>query len=255
MAREPGDDDEEVKLPDDEEEGDAGRDDDEGGDEAEAGQEPEDAQAEEGPVDKQPSRQTRRVQELRRVAQEQTERAQEQTERAARFERELAEERARRAQPQFQQESPEQEQARLALMTTEERIEYRLNKAEQRHQREMNVTRFQAADMADRAAYESKAAYEPRFKKYASEVETLLRQERQAGRDFPRETILSFVLGQKVLQGERSREAAAKAGKDRIKAQTTRADSGRSDRAAPRERTGQGDSIRDLERRLEGRFI
>ena len=244
-------DDEDLKLPEDEDEGQPGQLDDESGDEAETGQESPDAETEEGQVDeeRQPSRATKRVQELRRVAQEASERA-------ARVEREIAELRAERSRPQpQQQESPEQEQARLALMTTEERIEYRLNKAEQRHQREMNMTRFQAADMADKAAYESRASVDPRYKKYSKEVEDLLLRERSAGRDFPRETILKFVLGSKVMENQSSRERAAKEGKERINRQTTRPAEGRSDRAAPRERVGQGSTLRDLERRLEGRFI
>ena len=242
-----GDDDEEVKLPD-EEEGEPGQLDDEGGDEAEAGQESPDAEAEEGEVEAKPSRATRRVQELRRVAQEASDRA-------ARVEREIAELRAQRAQPQIQQETPEQEQAKLALMTTEERWEYKFNKAQQEHIRAMNLTRFQTADMTDRASYEAKASFDPRFKKYAKEVEDLLQQERRAGRDFPRETILRFVLGSKVMESSQSREAAAKAGKDRIRAQTTRPAEGRSDRAPPRERGATGNFVADFERRYGDKFI
>src|SRR6185437_7832447 len=187
MAKDPKDpnDDEEILEENAE---DAGLDDDEGGDEAETGQKSEDAETEEGQVEEPQSRGERRFQKLSTTARESAARAQalEVEVRQLRAEREQREAAAR----QPKEESPEEEAARLALMTVEERVDYRLEKAERRHQREIAMTRFQAADMADRAAYESKAAANPRYKRYAKEVEDLLASERRAGRDFPRETVL-----------------------------------------------------------------
>lgn len=245
--------DEEV-LNDEIEEGDAGLDDNEGGDETEAGQEPEDVEAQEGQVEAQPqSRGERRFQKLTaetRAARAESAALREEVAKLA-AERQAREQQA--AQPK--EESPEQEQARLAMMTVEERVDYRLNKAERRHQFEMNVTRFHAADMADRSAYATKAAEDPRRKRMEKEVDALLAQERRAGRDFPRDTIYYFLLGQKVDQGGPARDKAKKAGAARIQSQRATADSGRSDRAATRRSDGSGNSIRDLEKRLEGQFI
>src|ERR1700722_20175542 len=103
------DEDEALRLDDEEESSDAGSVNDEGGGETEAGQESQDAQAQEGL-----GRREKRIQALRREAQEASDRA-------SRFERELNEERARYRQQPQQGETTEQENARLALMTAEER--------------------------------------------------------------------------------------------------------------------------------------
>lgn len=234
-------DDDEISLPDEEidDEGqDAGSIDNEGGDEAQAGQESQDAQGEE-----RLGRRERRIQALRQEAKESNERA-------ARFERELAEERARRQQPQQQGESPQAEEARIALMTTEERLEYKLNKAIQQNTLQMNITRFQAADMADRAAYQSKAAVDPKYKKYAAEVEQVLADSRRQGRDFDRETVLRYVLGGKLLNN--NKEPQRQRGQENIRRQMARADSGRGDVSTIRQRSGSGNTLSDLEKRLTG---
>jgi hypothetical protein len=248
-------DDEEIKLPDEEEGTDAGLDDDEGGDEAEAGQEPETAEAEEGLEDEPPqrSRATRAVQEAKRTAREAAARAQALEAEVAQLRAERAAREAAAAQPK--EETPEQEAQKLASMTIEERLDYRLAKSEARHAREIGLANFRSADMADKASYEAKASSDPRRKRLANEVEQLLMSERRANRDFPRDTIYYFLLGQKVEQGSAARDKAARAGAQRIQRQTARADSGRSDRAAPRRGESDPNSIAALEKRLSGVYI
>lgn len=239
-------DDDEIALPEEDEGEDAGSLDHEGGDEAEAGQEPEDAEGQEGLDEPRVGRRERRVQALRREAQEANERA-------AKFERELNEERQRARQPQQPQtETPEQEANRLALMTVDERVEYRLAKAQRQNELQMNLLRFQHADATDKAAYEAKSAYDPRYKKYQPEVERLLAEERGRGNyGLPRETILFYVLGKKVAEN-RTREKQRERGRENIRRQQARADSGRGDIPATRQRQGSGNTLADLERRLDG---
>lgn len=225
---------------------DAGLDDNEGGNEAEAGQESPDAEGEEGQVDARPSRATRAVQEAKQAAKEAREEA-------AAFKRELEVLRAERAQRENtpKGESPEDEAARLALMTTDERTDYKLAKAERAHAFQLNVMRFQSADIQDKANYTAKASTDARYKKHQREVEELLAQERRTGRDLPRETILDFIIGRNIrLNGGATRDRARAEGAARIRSQEARADSGRSDRAAPR-RNESGNTLRDLEKRLE----
>ena len=253
MAKRPEEDpdEEDLALPDEEGEGDTGRDDDESGDASEAGQESQDAEAQEGEVvpPPEPSRATRRVQEAVRAAREASDKA-------AALEREIAALRAeRQQQQQAPQETPEQEAARLALMTAEERIDYRLNKAEQRHTQEMRLMAFRTSDATDKASYEAKAAYDSRYKKYQKEVEEVLAQERARGSNPPREVVLKYVLGDKLMAANSQREKAAQAGKERIRQQQSRADSGRSDRPTQRTRAGQGNTLSELEKRLDGVYI
>lgn len=222
---------------------DAGLDDNEGGNEAEAGQESPDAQAEEGQVDERPSRATRAVQEAKRATRE----AQEA--RAA-LEREVQQLRAERAQRENtpKGESFEDEQARLSLMTSDERTDYKIAKAKRENDLAINVMRFQSADVSDKAVFESKAGEDPRRKKYAADVESLLTMERHSGRNHLRETLYYYILGQRVAAG--GGKAAKEAAAARVKSQEARADSGRSDRAPARRNEG-GNTLRDLERRLE----
>ena len=224
---------------------DARLDDDEGGGEA-GGQEGEDGEGEEGQVDaRPPSRATRAVTEAKRIAREAAAEA-------AALKQEIAALRQQRQAPVT--ESREQEEAKLALMSVEERVDYKLAKAEKEHARQIALYEFKASDAADKASYEAKAAYEPRYKKYAADVEKLLLQERNAGRNFPRDTILKFVLGEKVMAAKPKVEQQRRDAQRRVNGQRTQPDQGRSDRAAPRGR-GNGNTLSDLERRLEGQYI
>jgi hypothetical protein len=63
----------------------------------------------------------------------------------------MAELRQQRQQAHPQEESPEQEQAKLALMSVEERVDYKLAKAEKINQRQMAMVQFQTAEAADKA--------------------------------------------------------------------------------------------------------
>lgn len=232
------------------EDDDAGLLDDEGGDEAETGQESENVEAQEGQVEEDgrpKGRATKAVLEAKRIARE----AAAET---ARVRQELESLRAERERERNRQqvESPEQEAARLALMTVEERVDYKLRKSEEKHTRELAAATFAAADAADKAAFEAKGAYDPRYKKYAPDVERLILQERQAGRNFPRDTILKFVLGEKVLANQAKVDAQRARGRENIRRQTTQPPSGRSDRAPARQRAGRGDTLADLEARLDG---
>lgn len=129
-----------------------------------------------------------------------------------------------------------------------------MERSEKRHQRELLLTRMQAADAADRASFQAKAAFDPRYKKYADRVEQVLADERRQGRDFPRETVLKFVLGEAVINSKGKSKQQQDAS-ERVRRQQARADSGRSDVSGQRQRQGQGNSLADLEKRLSGVFI
>ena len=245
MLDDPRDPDEEVledAHEEDDPEDDAGLGDDEGG--GKDGQEEQDDEAQEGLVEAKPSRASKAVLEAKRVAREAAAEA-------AALRKEMAELRQQRQQAHPQEESLEQEQAKLALMSVEERVDYKLAKAEKINQRQMAMVQFQTAEAADKASYEAKAAYEPRYKKYAADVEKLLSSERAAGKNWPRETILKFVLGERVLNAKPMVDKQRKDAQRRVSSQRTSPEAGRSDRAAQRGR-GNGSTLSELERRLEG---
>jgi hypothetical protein len=254
--RDPEIDDAEEDLQDDEqdvEEGsDAGSVDDEGRGEGTGRQEAEDDEGEEGLAAREERRPSRASSAVARAK----EAAKQATERAAAFEKELQELRRERQQPALPQEESDQEfQARMSLLTVEERVEAKLDRAQKRHERELNMLRVQSADQADRAAYQAKAATNPRYAKYETEVEKLLLEERRQGRNFPRELILRAVIGDKVLSNKANVSKQRSAAQRNVERQRGTPPEGRSDRNATRSRVGQGGGLADLERRLDGRTI
>jgi hypothetical protein len=77
-------------------------------------------------------------------------------------------------------------------------------------------------------------------------------EERRQGRDFPRETILRFVLGDRVMQNKGKIDQQRKQGQQNINRQRTQPDTSRSDRSAQRRGGSSGNTLADLEKRLEG---
>jgi hypothetical protein len=122
------------------------------------------------------------------------------TERAATLERELQQERANRAQPVQQQgETPQARQARLAAMAPDERAVALAAEGEERIHRLSAMAEFRMAEREDKADFAELTRGDPRAKKYAAEVESVLLAERQQGKNWPRKTILAFILGNRVM--------------------------------------------------------
>ena len=177
----------------------------------------------------QPSRRDRRLEELRQQARSAQERAD-------RIERDLAQERADRQRSQAQRTEAEERDA-LALMTPEERMDYRLRKSEERTAAMVAQANFHAQDAADKASFNSMAAGNKAVARHAEEVETRLQALRTQGGNIPREQMLRWVLGDKQLaQAGKVRQQAEDQGKRRIAAQTTRPGSGKGDQAGGRQR-------------------
>jgi hypothetical protein len=252
--RDPDEEPDDIQIEEGDEGEDAGQLDDESGREA-SGQDDEDTETDEGLTaedesGEEPPRRSRATSAVLKAR----ETAKSAAEKVDRLEQEIQELRTERQQHQarMQEETPDQEAARLSLMSAEERLDYKLAKAQKTQERQINMYRFEAVDKADKAAYEAKGSYDPRFKRYGKEVEDMLAVERRAGRDFSRETVLKFVLGQKVLDNAKNIKTQQAAGRKKVASQRTQAGDGRSDHAAPRGRAGRGNSLDDLERRLDG---
>lgn len=171
--------------------------------------------------------------------------AQEANERAAKVERELADLRAQ-TQARAQQEDPAAEAARMALMSPEERTDYRLNQAEQRNQQNINALRFQTQDQIDKAGFDAKAQYDPLVKKHAPEVEKRLTAMRQNGMNAPRDAVLTYVLGEIVrTQGTKKTAEQKGKGQENIRRQETTVTNNKGDTA-----TNRGKAPKSAEDRL-----
>jgi len=211
-------------------------------DDAEAGEETEDVLEAEAEEDKPRSRGEKRFQTLSKAAREANERA-------ARTERELQDLKRQLAAPaQQQQETPEAEAARLSLMTPEERIEYRLDKAQRETAGKMARLEFITQDQNDRAEFLTLAARDQRIGKIASEVETRLSDLRSKGQNVDRTSLAKFIIGEKALAAsDKAVKKAKQAAGKRVEAQTTKPGNGKGNVAGGRQKASQS-----LEDRLTG---
>jgi hypothetical protein len=180
-------------------------------------------------------------------------RAQEEKAHRERLDRELMEIKAAQ-QAARQQPSPEQEQERLAMMTPEERMEYKLSKTINELNRTQALTNFRNEDRADKALFDAKATADKVYKKYADKVEAeRVRQMRENNMVIPREELLKWIVGQDVLtnRGKKVEKAAAR-GQDNIRRNTAPVANGKGNTQASRQsatsntKQARYDRIKDL---------
>jgi hypothetical protein len=148
--------------------------------------------------------------------------------------RTLAEENARltrqldemRRAPPAPVETPQQRADRLALLAPEDRIreEFR-EELRARDQQQQNFSR-QIMDNTDRAAFAAKVASNPLARKLEAEVERKLADMRRNGADAPRETIFTYLVGERALQqmGKGSKTAAANRQRQQARPASSRGD-------------------------------
>lgn len=142
-----------------------------------------------------------------------------------------------------------QREERLALMDPEERREYVHQEQLQNLHNQVLLTQLQTQDALDKSEYSMKSASNPVYAKYSSEVEKRLASERQAGRNWSRETILAQVLGEQALKAKPNTKKKEEA-QERVNASKGKPISGRSNTTTYRPGRG-GESLDDLESRLE----
>ena len=244
-----GPDEEEIQDADGEDEGRDGEEPDgqEAGDGEEQGAQGH-AQGDEGHV-KPPSRSSLRIQ--KEIA-----RRKEAEQKFATLEREIAEIRAAQQQPRIdpaeQARQLAEEQQRVSLMAPHEVAQYYAQKTQQQMEYRLQLMQLSLAEENDRAAFNALQTSDPLARKYADEVERLIKSEKAEGRSVKRETALNFVIGQAMRKragaaGTRQGKAAAA----RVAGASTKP--GRMNGDAASDRTGRrgGDpSEAELERRL-----
>lgn len=214
-----GEDDEGVEndLDESSEDGGEAESDEDGGEAEEVGQKPKKAL----------SRGEKRIQALRKETQD---RDKEHKATTSRLEKEIERLRDQRLQPQMSREEAEQrERELLAVMTPEERSERRLEKAMEEMRSTAQRMSVQNADALDQAQYNAKAAADPRYRKYESEVTQRVQELRNQGQYVTREAVLKFIIGEKVLAKQASAEKQRSDGKKRIARQTSKTLNGRGD--------------------------
>lgn len=183
-------------------------------------------------------------------------RAQQRVETALREAREAKAELARFREEQERQKvegrtAAEQERERLALenMDPYERLEYRQRQVEQKAEQRVAQLEFRMADAADRTDFASKCARTPALAAVADEVESTLAAMRQGGTTAPRETIATYLIGQRAIsRAAGAKTRATKAGAARIAAAIARPSAARGDVRAESNRS---DNAQARRKRLE----
>jgi hypothetical protein len=122
-----------------------------------------------------------------------------------------------------------------------------MSRAERHFNNVLSQTQAQTQDVADKAAFDAKAEGNPRYKRYADEVERRLVDLRKQGQSAPREAILKFILGERLLtnNGGKSEQRQRQNGQRRI----ARASGGQQ---SPRGDAGGGrQALTEAEKRLK----
>ncbi|MDE1867085.1 MAG: hypothetical protein KGI08_05175 [Thaumarchaeota archaeon] len=184
--------------------------------------------------------------------------------RAARAEAAIARLQERQIPPQqaennFGVEPEDRFNARLQTMTLEERMEAKFDRAQQIHKIELGKMQFQAADGADRAAFQAKALTDPNRAKYMQQVEDTLAYERKNRTPFAaadREAIYYYLRGKAAEANSGKVNKVKQQAKERVQNQQARTLPGNSDQVPERRGGKVGDnSIAALEKRLAGVYI
>ena len=156
--------------------------------------------------------------------------------RAERLERELQDIRAERQRQTVQTQEREPSAEEMSLWSTDQIVQYRLDKATGKFNQTLQQMQFQNQESADKTSFHSLCASDSRAKKYADEVETRLLELRRQGQNAQREVILKYLLGEKLLQqSAKATSQQRKQGEQRIARQRGSNPPPRSDTRAGRQ--------------------
>lgn len=155
---------------------------------------------------------------------------------------------ARQNQPApVPQRTREEEDARLALMSPEERMNYRMETALSANTRQTQQVLTSIQDQTDSSDFRVLLRDKPQYKKFETEVNKRAGELRAKGTPLPREAILMFVVGETAVKST-EKPRTKQQSRQRMREQETRPASGGGDVRGDRRQTGTSGSA--LEKRL-----
>lgn len=119
-------------------------------------------------------------------------------------------------------ETPEQEAAKLALMTPEQIIDYKVDKALGRFKQTNERAQVATANAADKASFDTLIMGNQTFRKLAGEVERRHSEMMRAGTYPKREVVLMYLLGERALKMAQESGKQNNERTQRVERQTTR---------------------------------
>lgn len=119
-------------------------------------------------------------------------------------------------------ETPEQEAAKLALMTPEQIIDYKVDKALGRFAQNSQRSQLATANAVDKTSFDTMIMGNPTFRKLAPEVERRHAEMVRKGEYPTREAVLKFVLGERAMKMAQESGKQNNERTQRVERQTTR---------------------------------
>jgi len=157
-----------------------------------------------------------------------------------------------RPSPQQEQQTRESEEARMAMMSPEERMNYTLDRGMHRFNYMVQQAQATQIENNDRSHFQNIASNDRLARRFAPQVEELFTTLKNAGRMTAREVIYKYLVGEaavKAANGGQNRSKRRQAERE-INRNRPSSGSGRSDVSNERRRGAQ-----TLEQRLEGKLI
>ncbi len=131
----------------------------------------------------------------------------------------------------------EEERAALAVMNDQEKAMYHMAKEVRNLKAALPNVQLQLQDGNDKASFSSYVTANPKYQRYAADVEKAHGEFTKLGQFVQRRAVLAFVVGNAVLNSkEPGKQKRAAAG--RVRAQTTRGSGVRSDTGGTRSSKG-----------------
>lgn len=120
------------------------------------------------------------------------------------------------------------DEVEASLKTEAERVQFRMAREIKKTQASVQALAANNFDVADRADFRAKYSNHPRFSKFVDDVEKRYESLKGRGVSFPREAVMAYVLGERLLKNggkaavQQKRKAAKRIDRERGRASSTR---------------------------------
>lgn len=138
----------------------------------------------------------------------------------------------RQQQWQREQQQEREDRDRLALMTPDERADYRISRFEQTQRQRDQQRDLQLMAQLDKATFDAAAASNPVYRRMAAQVEQTFQEQMRKGAPTDRKTILAYLIGLQALEGAANPGPAKRTARKRLDGQTVKPSRPAGDQAA-----------------------
>jgi hypothetical protein len=139
----------------------------------------------------------------------------------------------KRQQWQREQQIQEREDRdRVALMTPDERADYRITRFEQAQRQRDSQRDIQVMAQLDKSTYDNQAAINPVYRRMQAQVEQTFQEQMRKGQPTDRRTILAYLIGLQALDGAANSGSAKRTARKRVDNQTVKPSRPAGDQAA-----------------------